>query len=141
MPEHEITLLIVELLALSDQYGESLWGNIDVWVGLSIGLVILSHAASNRLNWPNIATLLALYSAYSYILLQKTLQLRISLDMSRIDAIRIAEENGIQLGSLEAVSGSAGSISGGVIIFFLAGTYLSASGFLMYSYLKSKSQG
>jgi|GEM_PF-3807801 hypothetical protein len=49
MPEHEAALLVIEMLALSDQYAESLWRNVDVWVGISVGLVILSHVAPKQL--------------------------------------------------------------------------------------------
>ena len=104
MPEHEAALLVIEMLALSDQYAESLWRNVDVWVGISVGLVILSHVAPKQLTQPTTTILVALYSAYTYMLVEKTLQLVGSMNLTRVDALRIAEENGIQFRAFEAVS-------------------------------------
>lgn len=138
MPEHEAILIIIEILALSDQYAESAWRNIDVWVGISIGLVILAHAAPNQLSRTTTVVLLSLYSAYSYTLMEKTYQLVNSMGGSRIDALRIAEDNGIELNALRPFIVSDGIINIPVFLFFFFGTFLAASGFVIYSHLKLK---
>ncbi|MCH2356667.1 MAG: hypothetical protein MK319_08385 [Pseudomonadales bacterium] len=62
------------------------------------------------------------------------------MNLTRVDALRIAEENGIQFRAFEAIEGSAGAVNAWVIIFFSVGTFLSASGFVIYSYIKSKNK-
>ena len=42
--------------------------------------------------------------------------------------------------AIEAIEGSAGAVNAWVIIFFSVGTFLSASGFVIYSYIKSKNK-
>jgi len=137
MPEHEAILIVIELLALSDQYAESLWRNVDIWVGLSIGLVILSYSAPDKLNYKTGSILVTLYTAYSLILVEKTFQLLESMNLSRDDALRIAGENDLLISTLDAVSGSSGSVNGNLIMFFFFGTFLSAAGFVFYSCRRS----
>ena len=133
MSAAEALQAVIELLALSNQYSESLWRNIDIWIGLSIGLVILTYTAPDKLTWKTGPILVLLYSAYSYILVEKTMQLQSSLELSRGDAVRIAEENNLLISALDAISGTTGGINGNVIMFLFFGTFLSATSFVFYS--------
>ncbi len=68
MSESEAYYIIIEQLVLLHSFGESAMDRIDMWIGGSVGLIMLGYFAPERLKPAITAFILSLYSSFTYFI-------------------------------------------------------------------------
>ena len=69
MTEYKAWSLVIDYLALSDAFGEAVWNRIDMWIGVSPGLIVLAYFAPERLSRGIAILVIGLYLLISTFLL------------------------------------------------------------------------
>lgn len=66
MSEHEAHLLLLEYMNTAHSLGEAIWSRLELWSGISFGLIIvLAYFATERLTRSVTALLLSIYIAFT----------------------------------------------------------------------------
>jgi len=64
--EHEAHLLLLEYMNTAHSLGEAIWSRLELWSGISFGLIIvLAYFATERLTRSVTALLLSIYIAFT----------------------------------------------------------------------------
>lgn len=130
MSEAEAGSIIVEYLALVHTYGEAIWSRIDLWVGVSFGMILLGYFAPERLR-PGVAALIV----GLYVLFSVSLYFNVSGDTDKataalLDTHEIAESHGLELNILKTYTEARGN-EFYASMFFLFGLFIGTMGFLI----------
>ena len=130
MTEAEITYQISEYL-------NRIWMMHQWWASISIGVLIMAHLASTRLNLLLVCISLGLYSTYTVYMLQ--------MSGENYDAlVALARDLQQLLDSGQAQSYNArhqvGIMDTNPVLYYVTfgGTYISVTAYLIYSYFKAR---
>ena len=133
MPEYEAYALVLEQLAQAHALGESIWGRIDLWIGLSSGIVVLAYFAPDRLTKSLTFLILTLYFLATIVIGLNILTDNALLDAIFRDAILLATSNGIVVEALEErlAADSINTLTTIAMAAFFLGLLMGASGYVL----------
>ena len=131
MTEAEIALQVTEMYALS-------WTVQQWWASVSIGLLVLSHVAYDRLNVSLVTIIVVLYTAFSAYLLQILDSQAVTVADYLSDLRTIAESGYTLTAGTQALIDSENTASVVLVVVALWGTYVGCIAYLIYSYIRGK---
>ena len=140
----EIYSVILELLAQSHDFGESLAGSVELWISVSFAMIGAAYFAPDRLNVFVATFLIVIYVAFSIHTFGSTDADARASQAALNDAKRIAAQHEIKLDLLDLRgSDDPGSKSGPVLAsdIFIWGLFLGVVGFVGITSFKSYRKG
>ena len=139
MNELEAHALIVEYLALAHGYGEAMWGRLDLWIGISSGLIVMSYFAPDRLTKPLTSLILGLYVAMTgFIFLNSSSDLGMAARVLQ-DALALAETQGISSEALIFKTTTTGidTLTTIALAIFFMGMFIGTVGYVISMCLRN----
>ncbi len=133
--------LILDLLSQSHNYGESIAGKIELWIGTSFGLIIMAYFAPDRLK-PGIAALVVgIYTAFTAWLLSN-IGADVELSQAALsDAKVLAETYQINSQVLDYRLTEGGRGSGVAAAVFLVGLFTATVGYVGFTVRETLKRG
>lgn len=132
MSEAEITFQVSEYL-------NRMWGMQQWWASISIGVLIMAHLASSKLNMLLLFISLGLYTSYTLYMLQ--------MSQENVETIfALANDLEVLVASGAVNSDNSREIlqirSTNPILFYVTfvGTYISVVAYLVYSYFNARAE-
>ena len=126
-----------EIIYQASEYLDRVWSMQQWWASISIGVLVMAHLASARLNLFLIVISLGLYTAYSLYMVQ--------MAGENYDTIfALASDLELLIASGEAMTSAAVELADipntSPVLYFVTfgGTYLSVVSYVVYSYWKSR---
>ena len=131
MSEAEIAYQLSEIF-------NRVWSMQQWWASISLGLIVLAHVASEKLNILLVAIVAVLYSAFTFYVFQLLGRNWESIKGYVVDLQRLAD-SGHQLadGTLAFMQPQNPAVVA-LVIFTLWGTYAGCVCYLLFSYFKKK---
>jgi hypothetical protein len=136
MEEAEAVSLVLEYLELVHTYGEAIWNRIDLWVGVSFGMILLGYFAPERLQTGITGLILSLYALFSITLFSNVTGDTEKADAALFDAFAIAESHGLDLRILAAYTDPRGD-EFYTSVLFLIGLFVGTIWFLIATCVKN----
>lgn len=122
---------------LSENFNR-IWSMLQWWASISLGLIVLAHVASERLNGFLVIVVVTLYSAFSFYVFQLMNRNYESVQGYVSDLQNIVKSgNDLASGTLAYMQPQS-SIVVALVIFTLWGTFAGSNAYLIYSYFKGK---
>ena len=130
MSEAEITYQVSEYL-------NRIWMMQQWWASVSIGVLIMAHLASSRLNLLLVIMSLALYTAYTFYMLQMTAENFESI-AALVRDLQALMDAGVALSNFAREQIDIMNTDGTLYFVTFGGTYVCVVAFLLYSYAKAR---
>ena len=129
----EACATVVDLLTQSHGYGESIASKVEVWIGVSSGIIVMAYFAPNRLKPGITSFVLLLYVAFS-VFTATNMQDDLALGTAAVqDAVVLETECGIQskvlAHRLDDSQAGRGSTIAGIVTFI--GLFLGTIGYVV----------
>jgi len=119
------------------EYLNRIWSMQQWWASISIGVLVMAHLASSRLNLFLVCISLGLYTTYTLYMLQMLGEnydtiVALANDLKAlVDSGKVNSSNAMQMLQIPDTSGALYYITFG-------GTYISVVSYLIYSYIKER---
>ncbi len=139
MTEFEAQSLILEYLTIHHGYGEAIWGRIDLWTGVSSGLIIMAYFAPHKLTKPLTSLILGLYIAMTALAFLNALSDFMASTELFLDAVALAESQDIVSRALlfKTTDGAILNVSLTAGIIFIVGLFIGTIGYVTSMCLKN----
>ena len=140
MTEAEAHDLILAYIELTHGYGESVWGQFQIWMGGSFALILTAHFAPERMNVVVTTFLAAVYVGFTWSLGTNMVRDLEFSGEALVGALELADMYGINTPLLDAydAAATAGAGGGGFIAgrVFTVGLWIGCLGYLAYTSYK-----
>ena len=130
MSEAEITYQLSEYL-------NRIWMMQQWWSSVSIGVLVMAHLASSRLNLLLVTISLALYTAYTFYMLQMSAENYESI-VALIRDLQALSDAGVALSHFAREQTAIMDTDATLYYVTFGGTYVCVMAYLLYSYGKAR---
>ena len=140
MTEAEAHDLILAYIELTHGYGESVWGQFQIWMGGSFALILTAHFAPERMNVVVTTFLAAVYVGFTWSLGTNMVRDLEFSGEALVAALELADMYGINTPLLDAYDASATAFGGGggfiAASVFIVGLWIGCLGYLAHTSYK-----
>lgn len=128
--------LIYQLSIVLDR----IWSMQQWWASVSIGVLVMAHLASSRLNLFLIILSLALYSLYTFFMYSMLLE-NVGLLSALARDLQALIDSGVANSHVAKEQADIMNDGSGLFVATYAGTYVSVMAYLLYSYMRARRDG
>ena len=121
------------------EYLNRIWMMQQWWASVSIGVLVMAHLASSRLNIFLVLVSLALYTAYTAYMLQMS-EANMDSVYALVRDLQVLADSGVRLSHF--AQGQIDIMNTDITLYLITfgGTYVSVVAYLIYSYKKGRAQ-